>query len=168
MYKSTNLAVVDVGNVGEVCTAKNALWMYTHTQPNEYTLHRWIYTLAKPNQRPVLPTKHLNRGLFSDYYLDEIVPTASEFQSNTLFASVKTIRDELLERLDNLTPEALDEAQLEDRWIKPVFKALGHHWSVQVKIRYGDKGFRKPDYAFADTYEAAQELRNEIYTPHRG
>ncbi|MEM9954449.1 MAG: Eco57I restriction-modification methylase domain-containing protein [Chloroflexota bacterium] len=121
--------------------------------------------MANPNQRPVLPNKHLNRGLFSDYYLDEIVPTSSEFQSNTLFASVKAIRDELLERLDNLTPEELDEAQLEDRWIKPVLEALGHHWSVQVKIRYREKGFRKPDYAFADTPEAANALRNEIYTP---
>ncbi|MEO1644996.1 MAG: hypothetical protein AAFR67_07400, partial [Chloroflexota bacterium] len=121
--------------------------------------------MAKPNQRPVLPNKHLNRGLFSDYYLDEIVPTSSEFQSNTLFASVKTIRNELLDRLDNLTPEELDEAQLEDRWIKPVLEALGHHWSVQVKIRYREKGFRKPDYAFADAPEAANSLRNEIYTP---
>lgn len=108
-----------------------------------YPLLRWIHILAKPNQRPVLPNKHLNRGLFSDYYLDEIVPTSSEFQSNTLFASVKTIRDALLERLDNLTPEELDEAQLEDRWIKPVLEALGHHWSVQVKIRYRDKGLSK-------------------------
>jgi type I restriction-modification system DNA methylase subunit len=121
--------------------------------------------LATQNNRPLLSNKHLNRGLFSDYYLDEIVPTSSEFQSNTLFASVKTIRDELLERLDNLSPEELDEAQLEDRWIKSVLEALGHHWSVQVKIRYRDKGFRKPDYAFADTLEAAQKLRNEIYTP---
>lgn len=121
--------------------------------------------MAEQNQRHLLPTKHLNRGLFSDHYLDEITPTSSEFQSNTLFAMVKTIRDELLERLDKLTPEELDEAQLEDRWIKPVLEALGHHWSVQVKIRYRDKGFRKPDYAFADTHEAAQQLRNEIYTP---
>lgn len=121
--------------------------------------------MTEQNQRHLLPTKHLNRGLFSDHYLDEIVPTSSEFQSNTLFASVKTIRDELLERLDKLTPEELDEAQLEDRWIKPVLEALGHHWSVQVKIRYRDRGFRKPDYAIAGTYEAAQELRNEIYTP---
>jgi len=104
--------------------------------------------------------------LKSDYYLDEIVPTSSEFQSNTLFASVKMIRVELLERLDILTPEELDEAQLEDRWIKPVLEALGHHWSVQVKIRYRDRGFRKLDYAFSDTYEAAQEFRNEIYTPN--
>ena len=121
--------------------------------------------MAEQNQRHILPTKHLNRGLFSDHYLDEIVPKSSEFQSNILFASVKNVRDQLLERLDKLTPEELDEAQLEDRWIKPVLETLGHHWSVQVKIRYRDRGFRKPDYAFAGTYEAAQELRNEIYTP---
>lgn len=121
--------------------------------------------MATQNNRSMLSNKHLNRGLFSDHYLDEIVPTSSEWASDTLFADIKLMRDDLLERLDNLTPEELDEAQLEDRWIKPVLEVLGHHWSVQVKIRYRDKGFRKPDYAFADTPESAQELRNEIYTP---
>lgn len=63
----------------------------------------------------MLSNKHLNRGLFSDHYLDEIIPTSSEWSSETLFAEIKLMRDALLEQLNNLTPEDLDEAQLEDR-----------------------------------------------------
>jgi hypothetical protein len=103
--------------------------------------------------------------LFSDHYLDEVATTLPEWKSPTLFAQVKTIRDALRAKLEGLSAEDLDEAQLEERWIKPVLEHLGHYWSVQVKIRYRERGFRKPDYVFAATESAAQSFTNQIYEP---
>jgi hypothetical protein len=116
-------------------------------------------------QPELVVLKHLNRGLFSDYYLDQIAPTLPEWQDNVLFTRVLAARDELRALLGGLRPEALDEAQLEEQWVKPVLEKLGHHWSVQVKIRYRDTGFRKPDYVFTATAEAANALTNQIYQP---
>ncbi|MEO8392061.1 MAG: hypothetical protein ABI700_03625, partial [Chloroflexota bacterium] len=75
------------------------------------------------------------------------------------------MRDELRILLDSVHPETLDEAQLEEEWIKPVLERLGHHWSVQVKIRYRETGFRKPDYIFTATQLEANALTNKIYQP---
>ncbi len=118
-----------------------------------------------PTQMALPAAKHLNRGLFSDYYLDHIVPTLSEYQSDNLHAQARAVRDELRALLDVLHPENLDEAQLEDRWIKPVLARLGHHWSVQVKLRYRDRGHRKPDYVFTATADDANAFTNQIYEP---
>src|SRR5579864_5052404 len=82
--------------------------------------------------------RHLNRGLFSDYYLDRIIPTTDEWPP--LYAEAKRIHAQLRAQLEGLRLEALDEAQLENQWIQPVLKAIGHFYSVQVKIRYRDKG----------------------------
>lgn len=70
----------------------------------------------------LLAAKHLNRGLFSDYYLDQVVPTLSEWQSPELHAQAKILRDDLKTLLDKVHPESLDEAQLEEQWVKPAFK----------------------------------------------
>jgi type I restriction-modification system DNA methylase subunit len=107
--------------------------------------------------------KHYNRGLFSDYYLNELVfsdPGWFEMENEA-----RDVRNHLRELRERINPEALDEAQLEELWIKPVLHALGHLFRVQVKIRYQEKGYRKPDYVLAHSEEAASELTSDIYTP---
>jgi hypothetical protein len=121
--------------------------------------------MTTPSQMRLNTPNYFNRGLFSDHYLDEVATALAEWQSPTLFAQVKTVRDELRAKLESLPVENLDEAQLEERWIKPVLEYLGHYWSVQVKIRYRERGFRKPDYVFAATESAAQSFTNQIYEP---
>ena len=117
------------------------------------------------DQLPLLHFKHLNRGLFSDYYLNELAPLLDDWQSNQRRVEAKALRDELRDLLASLKPDQLDEAQLEEQWVKPVLKKLGHHWLPQVKIRYRDHGYRKPDYVFTATAEDARALTNEIYEP---
>lgn len=118
--------------------------------------------MPTPAQMSFPAAKHLNRGLFSDYYLDHIVPTLPEYLSTELHAQAKAVRDDLRALLDTIQPASLDEAQLEDRWIKPVLARLGHHWSVQVKIRYRERGHRKPDYVFTATNDDANALTAQI------
>lgn len=122
--------------------------------------------MTTPDQMNLLTARHLNQGLFSDYYLDDVVPTLPEWnQDGAAYQQMVALRASLRELLERLKPETLDEAQLEEWWVKPVLEALGHHWSVQVKIRYRDKGFRKLDYVFTRTQAEAEALSNAIYDP---
>jgi type I restriction-modification system DNA methylase subunit len=108
---------------------------------------------------------HENNGLFADYYLNEIISTLPDW-SDDLFADGKQLQTDLLAIRQTIRPETLDEAQLEQQWIQPVLELLGHHFAVQVKIRYRDRGNRRPDYLFVGTAEEAHALTNDIYEPH--
>jgi hypothetical protein len=131
----------------------------------ELVATEWDFALTTPSQMSLLAAKHLNQGLFSDYYLNHVAPTLSEWESPQLHAQAKALRDDLKTLLDSVHPESLDEAQLEEQWVKPVLQKLGHHWSVQVKIRYRERGHRKPDYVFTTSAEAARAFTNQIYEP---
>ena len=121
--------------------------------------------MTNATQMPLSGIDHLNHGLFSDYYLEHIAPTLEEWKSDSLYKRAADLRDELRVLLDNVHPETLDEAQLEEQWVKPVLERLGSHWSVQVKIRYRETGYRKPDYVFTATAAEANALTNQIYEP---
>jgi len=113
-------------------------------------------------QKPLLIPHH-NHGLFADYYLNEIVPTLPEWnpvgaQYIAPLQQIKTLRA-------SINPAALDESQLEQQWIQPVLRILGHHYAVQPKIRYRDAGNRRPDYAFLATEAEARAVTNQIYEP---
>lgn len=115
-------------------------------------------------EQPALSASHLNNGLFADYYLNEIVPSLSEWNDD-LFNEAKAVRDTLRDLRQRTHPAALDEAQLEEQWVQPVFKALKLHYSVQVKVRYQQSGNRRPDYVFVSTDEEARALTSDIYEP---
>ncbi len=117
---------------------------------------------TSPNRR--VAARHRNNGLFADYYLDEIVPGLPEWDE-VLFAEGKRALDALRDLRGRINPAALDESQLEEQWVKPVLAALGHFYSVQVKIRYRDSGFRKPDYVLVGSEADAHALTNAIYAP---
>ena len=106
-------------------------------------------------QNPLVGTPHLNNGLFSDYYLDEIVPQQLEWD-NDLFTASSQVREQLRALRNTLQPDALDEAQLEEQWVRPVLDALGYHYAVQVKIRYRDHENVKITSARLAQCEAAQ------------
>ncbi len=112
-------------------------------------------------------SSHLNNGLFADYYLNEIVPSLPEWGDGELFAEAKAVLQHLRDLRERTNPAALDEAQLEEQWVKPVLDALNLHYSVQVKIRYRERGHRKPDYVFVATDAAARALTSEIYAPEQ-
>ena len=124
--------------------------------------------MTSPTQAPLPFARHFNQGLFSDYYLNEIVPGLPEW--NAFLESFKE-RQALHKTLTGLRqqvkPETLNESQLEEQWIKPVLTALGHHFTVQVKIRYTAGGYRKPDYVFVSSAAEVYALADDIYEPPR-
>ena len=119
------------------------------------------------SEQRLVGTPHLNNGLFADYYLNEVIPTLPEWSDGVLFAEAKTVFQRLHDLRERTNPAALDEAQLEEQWVKPVLDALSLHYSVQVKIRYRESGHRKPDYVFVGSDEEARALTSEIYAPEQ-
>lgn len=114
----------------------------------------------------LLSSNHLNRGLFSDHYLDEVLPDLPGWDNErTAFTEAAAIRQRLLDLYRKSNFESLSESQLEDKWIREVLKELGHYWSVQVQIRYRANGYRKPDYVFTSTEADANSLTKRIYRP---
>ena len=122
--------------------------------------------MTNPIQATLRNYRHQNNGLFSDYFLDKIVPERLN-QKLEMHNEAREVMDELRELLDNIEPETLDEAQLEEVWIKPILRKLGHHYGVQVKIRFRESGNRRPDYILMRNEDDAASLTNEIYTPDK-
>lgn len=119
------------------------------------------------SEQRLVGAPHLNNGLFADYYLNEIIPTLPEWSDGVLFAEAKVVFQRLHDLRERTNPAALDEAQLEEQWVKPVLDALKLHYSVQVKVRYRDRGHRKPDYVFVSSDDEARALTSEIYIPEQ-
>lgn len=87
---------------------------------------------------------HRNQHLFSDYYLNMILPQRADWQQ--LAAAATPVMQQIAQILAAYTPGS-NEAQTEDDLIKPVLLALGHTYEVQVALKTPD-GVKKPDYVF--------------------
>jgi hypothetical protein len=98
-----------------------------------------------PVQLPLgLAQRHANQQLFSDYYLDQILPQRPDWQQ--LVAEAAPVLAQLRAIFASYTPSSI-EAQTEDGWIKPVLAALGHTTEVQAALKTPD-GTKRPDYVF--------------------
>ncbi|RMF81546.1 MAG: hypothetical protein D6737_04715 [Chloroflexi bacterium] len=118
-------------------------------------------------QNPLLDlAPHLNRGLFSDHYLNEVIPESDEWQDGLLYAQAKTIQTQIRALLAEIQPEQLEEAQLEEQWIRPVLELLGHQYAVQIKVRQR-KSYGQPDYVLVATEDEARAFTRDIYEPHQ-
>lgn len=108
---------------------------------------------------------HRNQRLFSDHYLNEILPKSIEWQEidqdklTKAFNAIKTLYQEKRETLPSL-----NESQLEDNWIRPILKILGHFYASNPSIPKMREGTKQPDYVFYPTREAAvnKDLKQAI------
>ena len=97
----------------------------------------------------------INRALFSDYYLDFVVPDLFD-QRNSL--EIEFVFNEIrrLYKKIRLIKSNLLEAQTEGNFIRPVLELLGHHFAVQPTLRTS-QGVKRPDYVFfpnSDAFES--------------
>ncbi|HUS75119.1 MAG TPA: hypothetical protein VMY43_03840, partial [Methanothrix sp.] len=91
-----------------------------------------------PDSRPFK-----NSNLFSNHYLEKLVKDSQQWreaQPEQAFAQI----NELFQRKARVL-ENYNESQLEENFIRPVLRILGHHFGVQGKVLGKD---RTPDYAF--------------------
>nr|WP_129629324.1 Eco57I restriction-modification methylase domain-containing protein [Candidatus Oscillochloris fontis] len=87
---------------------------------------------------------HFNQQLFSDYYLDQILPQHTDWR--LLIDEAAAVLVKIRAIYAGFTPSSI-EAQTEDDLIKPVLAALGHSFEVQAALKTPD-GTKKPDYVF--------------------
>lgn len=99
--------------------------------------------MSQPVQLQLSGASHNNQRLFSDHYLDHILPKHWD-----------NLRDEAAQAMEHLqslyatfTPNNNNEAQTEENWIKPVLRAIGHIFEVQAALKVPD-GTQRPDYIF--------------------
>lgn len=83
-----------------------------------------------------------NEGLFTDHYLQDVLPKTPDLWD---LSDLEAVRQELLALWQDQAGQVArySEAQLEENFIRPVLKALGHVWEVQPRA-----GQHRPDYGF--------------------
>lgn len=108
--------------------------------------------------------RHYNQSLFADYYLDHRLDEHAAWLEAD--AQAKTLRDSLRALRGDQNLAALSESQLEEQWIRPVLRALGHYYGVQINIRYRERGIRTPDYLLMATEADQQALGKQVYAPN--
>lgn len=96
-------------------------------------------------QLPLLAAQfHRNQQLFSDYYLNQLLPQRPDWHG--LLSEARTALERIAAIVAAYTPST-NEAQTEDGLIKPVLAVLGHTIEVQASLATPD-GTKKPDYIF--------------------
>jgi len=99
-------------------------------------------------------TYRTNRDLFSNHYLDEHLPETEpwdEVSESDLQEAYDEIT-ELWEREQDTAPKR-NESQLEEKFIRPMFRKLGIPFEVEEST---SRTQRRPDYGFFETDEAAR------------
>ena len=98
-----------------------------------------------------------NSGLFSDHYLSDILPNLNVWQVDQAELAqsrdkIKTIYQKTKTELPNLS-----ESALEERFIRPILRALNHVYEVQPTLTSTAEGMKKPDYAFFESKNGRTE-----------
>ena len=75
---------------------------------------------------------HNNRALFSDHYLENLLPADPRWDPSLAEAVsfLSWLQDHYLSERDQLA--GYNESQLEDHWFRPVLKKLGHTYEGQA------------------------------------
>lgn len=94
-----------------------------------------------------------NHGLFSTHYLETQMPKAPEWKEDE---KVQIAFNEIskLYQQNQRSMAAYKEAQLEDNFIRPVLKVLGHFFGIQGKVA---DNAHVPDYAFYSSQGSLDE-----------
>lgn len=85
-----------------------------------------------------------NRNLFSNHYLENVLPTLPEWSQEEHIQAYAKIKGIYQRERAFLTPQ-MKEAQIEERFFRPIFKSLGFEFEVQETV--AETG-EFPDYAF--------------------
>jgi len=100
-------------------------------------------------------TYRTNRDLFSNYYLDEHLPETEAWDalSDEDLREARADIMDLWEREKN-TASKRNESQLEEKFIRPMFRKLDIPFEVEEST---SRTQRRPDYGFFDTEVAARD-----------
>lgn len=106
---------------------------------------------------------HLNKGLFSNYYLEELLPREEEF--NVPLSELGGVLEKIKHVWNKEYLSSLNEPQLRKHFLDKVFEILG--WTIDVEPPTPSGEWTKhPDYALFDSKEdlkIAQKATKEEY-----
>lgn len=94
-----------------------------------------------------------NSNLFSNHYLGKLIQANPEWYEEAGLEDVFQRISDLFQRKSKVL-ENYNESQLEENFIRPVLRILGHFFGVQGKVQKRD---RTPDYAFFPDQESLNE-----------
>ena len=103
---------------------------------------------------------HRNSQLFSDHYLNFILPEQAGWQA--LAAQPQMAQIEIADIFHKFVPSA-NERQTEDNLICPILQALGHIFEVQAPLKT-PFGTKVPDYVFYRDREAQVAHKDQVLT----
>lgn len=106
-------------------------------------------------QLPLAEQAHNNHQLFSDHYLNVVLPGRSDWAA--LKGDAKPVMERIAAHYADYHPSD-NEAQTERDWIQPVLTALGHTFEVQTSLETPGN-VKSPDYVFYD--DQAKLLENK-------
>lgn len=102
-----------------------------------------------------------NQNLFSNNYLSHRLPTTSLWkEQQEKIGDVFEVIKKAYGETKNLNLGPGEEAGLEDKFIRPVLKALGYEWDVQPTTKRGIKK-KRPDYALFKDKRSLSDAREE-------
>jgi len=103
---------------------------------------------------------HQNRQLFSDHYLNEILPNQAGWRA--LASPAKAALAEIAGIFERFVPSE-NERQTEDNLVVPVLRSLGHTFEVQAPLKTPD-GTKVPDYVFYRDDAGLAAHKNQVLT----
>ena len=112
---------------------------------------------STPIQFPLnIERAHNNQFLFSDHYLDHLLPINSRWQA--ALSDAATFLDWLRRKYaqEKTFFDSYNESQLETHWFKPILTQIGHIFEGQASIPGLGQGVKHPDYVFFPTETTRQ------------
>ncbi len=141
----------------------------SHTNSNYSIIPKDKFTEFVEFQRATLATHAIpfkTKNLFSQHYFKDILIHApnwkkDEHKDRKTFEEIKKLYLEKKKLLGGL-----NESQLEEDFIRPILKILGHIYDVQPSIRSVSGTFGRPDYAFFANDENKNEIKEDKETDY--
>jgi len=117
--------------------------------------------MPEQNQISIVFPAHQNHGLFSDNYLNEVLPERQAWKA--LAAEARPVLDAIAQVFTNFSADGANERQTEDDLICPILRLLGHEFEVQAALKT-PLGTKSPDYVFFRDADAKLAQRGAVLT----
>ncbi|RKU35091.1 hypothetical protein C6496_17505 [Candidatus Poribacteria bacterium] len=101
---------------------------------------------------------YFNNALFSSYHLENVVKNQASDTLESPYRQIKQLYTSIAGFAENL-----NEAQTEERFIRPILEILGHVFEVQPRLDTS-QGIRRPDYVFFPGQIALMRAYQDINT----
>ena len=99
-----------------------------------------------------------NNTLFSSYHLENVIKDQTSDTLESVYQQIKQLYTSVAEFAENL-----NEAQTEERLIRPMLEILGHVFEVQPRLDTS-QGVKRPDYVFFAGQTALMGAYRELNT----